>query len=186
MPATEDVWRNLRKLHVVSAASALALLASTLWMMQADYADEWRGIQRTANKLQAEQLDDDIRDLLELNHEEFTKIEAQLTSKVDAAKNALQAERNKVAPVEKEVNQLDGQSQRLTREVKFKRAERDATRAELDLKVRDGVLGKGLKPFQENFDAVQKTVDSMEVALQELQTKFDAAKEKLAELTKPL
>ena len=43
MPATEEFARNLRSLHVVSAASAFALLAATLWMMQADYADEWRG-----------------------------------------------------------------------------------------------------------------------------------------------
>ncbi len=185
MPATEDVWRSLRKMHVVSAASALALLASTLWMMQADYADEWRGIQRTANKLQAEQLDDDIRDLLEMNQEEFLKKEDDLKAEVEAADKALQEKRDELAPVEKEVSQLDGQLQKLTREVKFKRAEKDATRADLDLQVRDGVLGKGLKPYQDNFDAVQSTVDSMERALQELQAKFDAEKEKLAELTKP-
>jgi len=186
MPATEDVWRNLRKMHVVSAASAFALLASTLWMMQADYADEWRGIQRTAFKLQAEQLNDDIRDLLALNNDEFAKKEAELKEKVDAADKALKSERDRIAPVEKEVNQLDGQFQKLTREVKFKRAERDAVRADLDLKVRDGVTRKeALKPYQDDFDAMQKEVDSMELALQELQAKFDAAKEKLAELTKP-
>src|SRR3974390_1034950 len=105
MPATEDVWRNLRKMRVVSAASAFALLASTMWMMQADYADEWRGIQRTAFKLQAEQLNDDIRDLLALNNDEFAKKEAELKEKVDAADKVLKSERDRIAPVEKEVNQ---------------------------------------------------------------------------------
>jgi cytochrome c551/c552 len=185
MPATEDVWRNLRMMHVVSAASAFALLAATLWMMQADYADEWRGIQTTTYKLQAEQLNDDIRDLLELNDEEFEKKETLLTQNYENAKKSLDAERERIAPAENDANQLDGQFQKLTREVKFKRAERDAVRAELDLKVRDGVLGKGLKPYQESFDKVQAEVDQMELQLQELQAKFDAAKEQLAELTRP-
>src|SRR4029450_6531542 len=103
MPATEDVWRNLRTMHVVSAASAFALLAATLWMMKADYADEWRGIQNVTYKLQAEQLDEDIRDLLELNHKEFEKKEKELKEKVDAAKKMLAAEQDRLAPVEKEV-----------------------------------------------------------------------------------
>ena len=172
MPATEDVWRNLRTMHVVSAASAFALLAATLWMMKADYADEWRGIQRVTYQLQAEQLDEDIRDLLELNNEEFEKMEAQLAAKVKGANDALQAEQDRLTPVENEVNHLDGQFQKLTREVKFKRAERDAARANLDLKVRDGVLGKGLKAWQEAFDDVQATVDQMELDLQDLQSKL--------------
>src|SRR5260370_1329604 len=113
MPATEDVWRNLRTMHVVSAASAFALLASTLWMMKADYADEWRGIQDKTYKLQAEQLDEDIQDLLELNDEEFQKKEAELTRNYETAKKALNAERDLVAPAEKEANHLDGQGDKV-------------------------------------------------------------------------
>jgi cytochrome c551/c552 len=185
MPATEDVWRNLRTMHVVSAASAFALLAATLWMMKADYADEWRSIQNLTYKLQAEQLNEDIQDLLDLTKSDFAEKETELKANFEKAKKDLQAEKDRIAPVEKEVNHLDGQFQKLTREVKFKRAERDAVRADLDLKVRDGVLGKGLKPYQENFDKVQDEVDKMELQLQELQAKFDAAKERLAKLTKP-
>src|SRR6185295_9033753 len=107
MPATEDVWRNLRTMHVVSAASAFALLAATLWMMQADYADEWRGIQRVTYKLQAEQLDEDLRDLLSLNNEEFLKKEKELEENVKQAKELLKAEQDRVAEAEKEVNRLD-------------------------------------------------------------------------------
>src|SRR6516225_9621614 len=173
MPATEDVWRNLRTMHVVSAASAFALLAATLWMMKADYADEWRGIQNVTYKLQAEQLDEDIEDLLQLEEGAFQKKEDELEANLKKAQDAVTAERERVAPAEKEANHLDGQFQKLTREVKFKRAERDAVRAELDLKVRDGVPGKALRPFQESFDKVQGEVDQMELQLQELQAKFD-------------
>lgn len=185
MPATEDVWRNLQKLHVVSAASAFALLASTLWMMQADYADEWRGIQRTTYKLQAEQLDDDIRDLLALNDDEFAKKEAELNVNLKKAEQTLEGERAQLAPVENEVRKLDGQFQKLSREVKFQRAERDAARARLDLQIRDGVLGKGLKPWQAEFDDAQALVDKLELQLQALQTEFDDAKNRLAGLTRP-
>ncbi len=69
MPATEDNFRSLRTMHVVSAASAFALLAATLWMMQADYADEWRGIQKTAYKLQAQQIDEDLTSLTDKEFE---------------------------------------------------------------------------------------------------------------------
>ncbi len=182
MPASEDVWRNLRTMHVVSAVSAFALLVATLYMMQADYADEWRPIQRDAFKLQAQQLNDD---LLALTDDEFKAKEQELAVRVKAAEDEVNAHQDKIEEAEKEVKRLDGRYQKLSREVRFKRAERDAARADLDLKVRDGVLGKGLKPWQEAFDSAQAEVDRLEVELQELQAQFDAAKERLSELTKP-
>src|SRR5262249_31662818 len=95
------------------------------------------------------------------------------------------AEKERIAPVEGEAKQLDGQFQVLTRNVKFQRAERDARRAELDLQVRDGLLGKALRPAQEKFDESQGRVDQMELELQQLQAKFEAASAKLAEMTRP-
>src|SRR5579872_1025306 len=129
MPATEDVWRNLRTMHIVSAASAFALLASTLWMMQADYADEWRDVQRVGFKLQAQQLEDDI---LALSDEEFVQKEKDLAERKAEAQKIVDAQKDKIAEAENEVKQLEGHFQKLSREVKFKRAERDAARADLD------------------------------------------------------
>jgi peptidoglycan hydrolase CwlO-like protein len=120
MPATEDNFRSLRTLHVVSAASAFALLASTLWMMQADYADEWRGIQKTAYKLQAEQIDEDLKSLTD---KEFEAKEAELHRQVDEAQKVIDDRKDQIAEAQKEVNHLDGQFQTLSRNVKFKRAE---------------------------------------------------------------
>src|SRR5260221_6201633 len=152
MPASEDVWRNLRTMHVVSAASAFALLVATLYMMQADYADEWRPIQRDAYKLQAQQLDDDIHDLLELNGKEFEAKEQELAQNVEAAKAAVAAHQDKVQDAEKALARVEGPFQKLSREVRFNRAERDFARANLDLQVRDGALGKQLRPWQVKFD----------------------------------
>lgn len=183
MPATEDVWRNLRKMHVVSAASAFALLAATLWMMQADYADEWRGIQSIATEQEVEQIDADLKDLTTA---EFEAREKDLVTKSDAAKEEVKSQREKVKEAQKKVDHLDGQMQNLTRSVKFQRAQRDADRATLDLQVRDGLLGKALRPAQEQFEKSQGLVDRLELELQELQAQFDAAKAELAKLTKPL
>src|SRR5882724_5966804 len=183
MPATEDVWRNLRTMHVVSAASAFALLATTLWMMQADYADEWRGIQRVAYEAQAQQIDDD---LLELDTQEFADKEKELEQQVKAAKEAVAARQAEVDPASKEVDHLDGEFQRLSRELKFQNAKRDKVRADYDLKVRDGLTSKKeLEPYREIFDTEQGKATEMDLKLQDLQLKFDTAKAKLADLTKP-
>jgi hypothetical protein len=47
MPATDDYLRNIKTMHKVFCLSAVVLLACTVWMMWADYADEWRGYQRS-------------------------------------------------------------------------------------------------------------------------------------------
>src|SRR5207302_10472119 len=101
MPATEEFARNLRSLHVVSAASAFALLASTLWMMQADYADEWRGIQKAAYKLQAEQIDEDLKSLTD---DEFKAKEAELSRQVNEAQKVIDDRKDQIAEAQKEVN----------------------------------------------------------------------------------
>lgn len=182
MPATEDVWRNLRTMHIVFAASAIALFGATWLMMDRDYADEWRPTQRVAQRLQARMLANEYRDL---DDTQFQQKEAALAENVKAADEQLQAEKDKRLLAQQESDHLDGESQKLTREVKFQRAERDKARADLDIAVRDGALTKeALKPFQEKFDREQKKVDELELALLELSTKFDAAKEKLATITR--
>ncbi len=51
--------------------------------------------------------------------------------------------------------------------------------------MRDGKLGKALQPAQQKFNEIEAVVDKLELELQELQTKFDQAKDKLAQLTRP-
>lgn len=47
MPASETTFRNLNRLHVWFALSALALLGATLWMVAANYSQPWRAYQQT-------------------------------------------------------------------------------------------------------------------------------------------
>ncbi|MBI3863452.1 MAG: c-type cytochrome [Planctomycetia bacterium] len=182
MPATEDFARNLRTMHVVSAASALALLATTLWMMKADYTDEWRGIQRVAQEQEAQLIDSDLR---KLTDEEWTTKEDELKEKIKNAEAKVKASKEKVAEAKREVDHFDGQFQKLSRELKFKSAERDARRADFDLGVRDSVPSDALKSLRSTFETEQAHVDRMTVELQKLQAEFDAKKEAHAALTKP-
>lgn len=48
MPATEQTWRNLTRLHVVFGATGLGLLLATLWMFAADHDRSWKDFQKTA------------------------------------------------------------------------------------------------------------------------------------------
>jgi hypothetical protein len=46
MPATEQTWRNTKRLHLIFALSSIALLLSTLWMIAADHQREWKQYQQ--------------------------------------------------------------------------------------------------------------------------------------------
>lgn len=183
MPATEEVWRPLPRMHKVFAWSAVAMAAATVWMMVADYDDEWRDYQRTGFKLSAAQLVDKEK---ALETEAFEQQQKDLQEKIAEANQTLaEPETHKsIAAAQKEVDQIEGVLALATRRVRFQRAARDKARADLDLQVRDGVEGKGLRPWKAEFDAQQAKVDELELALQTKQAEFDAAKAKLTELTK--
>lgn len=51
MPAREETWRDMKKLHRWFAASSVALLLSTLWMFAADHDRSWKNYQKTARKI---------------------------------------------------------------------------------------------------------------------------------------
>ena len=52
MPATEQTWRSQKGMHVIFAISGIALLASTIWMFQADHDRQWKRFQKTARRIE--------------------------------------------------------------------------------------------------------------------------------------
>ena len=52
MPATEQTWRSQKGMHVIFAISGVVLLASTVWMFQADHDRQWKGFQKTARRIE--------------------------------------------------------------------------------------------------------------------------------------
>ncbi len=47
MAAGDETFFNLRRMHVLFAGSAAALLAATVWLLAVDHARPWKGYQRT-------------------------------------------------------------------------------------------------------------------------------------------
>ena len=47
MPATEQTWRDTKKMHVIFGIASVVMLLTTVWMLAADHAREWKHYQRT-------------------------------------------------------------------------------------------------------------------------------------------
>ncbi|MEX0936710.1 MAG: PDZ domain-containing protein [Pirellulales bacterium] len=45
MPATEQTWRDQKRVHVVFGVTSLIMLISTIWMFADDHAREWKDVQ---------------------------------------------------------------------------------------------------------------------------------------------
>lgn len=57
MPATEQTWRDQKRLHVIFAATGTVMLIATIWMFAADHDREWKDYQRTANNVEIQMTD---------------------------------------------------------------------------------------------------------------------------------
>lgn len=51
MPAKEETWRDMKKLHRWFAGSSVALLLATLWMFVSDHSRSWKTYQKTARNI---------------------------------------------------------------------------------------------------------------------------------------
>lgn len=51
MPATEQTWRDQKKLHVVFAVSSVIMLFTTMWMFTRDSDRPWKDYQRTMREI---------------------------------------------------------------------------------------------------------------------------------------
>ena len=51
MPATEQTWRDIKRMHWIFMVSGLALLGATLWMFSADHNREWKTYQDRARDI---------------------------------------------------------------------------------------------------------------------------------------
>ena len=46
MPATEQTWRDTKRMHVIFGICSLAMLVTTVWMLAADHRRELKDYQR--------------------------------------------------------------------------------------------------------------------------------------------
>lgn len=181
MPATEEYLRDLKVMHKVFCASALALLAVTVWMMWADYADEWRGFQRKAmthiadrNKARVQQILQDPKRRAELATAEEQKRLAEQT---------LAGRKSEVEAQEKEVAALTQTAAATMRELRVKRAIRDVERAEYGLKVRDNAPDDEQEKAKAEYDAAEAVANEYENLYKDQDFQVQQAKAKLDSLT---
>ena len=181
MPATEEYRYDLPGMHKVFCASALALLATTVWMMWADYADEWRGFQRQAMAHIAER-DKRQVEQIESNPEYEAKLHAA-QEQLQLAEQQLSGRQSVIEEQEQELAALTQQAAATMRELRVKRAIRDVERAEYGLKVRDSAPQDEQDAARTEFDEAQRIADEFEERYKAEDFLVQQAKAKLDELT---
>ncbi len=184
MPATESNYRDVKKVHVVFAVSAVIMLLTTLWMMAADQAREWTGYQRSFEKLQTQKQIAAINSIEKSPQYETSKEE--LDAKKKAAKEHLESIKPQVDAADKKLAEADRLFDQVSRNVRNVRAYRDKARADFDLAVRDNASQDELKKLQKEFNEKQAIVDSAELDVQAKKADRDAAQLTVKTLNKSL
>ncbi|MDB5390072.1 MAG: Cytochrome c, partial [Planctomycetaceae bacterium] len=176
MPATEEYSYSLPGLHRVFAASSIALLLATIWMMAADHDDEWRVYQKQFQKHTAEKLE--AKEKL-LKTPEFTAKVDELKVEIDEANKALRKHNADYAKAQSVFNKAQGDFTRFDNETRTKRAERGKAQADYDLAVRDELSAKEMARRKKIFDDMNEDVAKREVLLQD---KKDALAKAIADV----
>ena len=181
MPATDDYLRSPKLMHKVFCASSLLLLFTTVWMMWADYNDEWRTYQRRAFTLQAERLKT-RENQIKAAPEHKAKVE-ELKGRIDSAKKSLAAVQATEKSLTEKVRLASDTASNHLRSLKNERAKRDVARADYNLAIRDNLKGAALEKRTADYKTIADAVDVMEAQYAEFKLAVDSAKFELAKVT---
>lgn len=182
MPATEDYLRDPKLMHKVFCASAVALLGVTVWMMWADYDDEWRGYQRAAlAKIAAR---DRARIAAIESQPEHQAALAEANEKVKLAEQEVDKHKADEDALRQKIATMAADTAATMRILREKRAIRDVERAEYGLKIRDNASTEDTEKAKGEFDAAQADADVYETKYAEQAYNLQQAKAELNALTK--
>jgi len=190
MPATEQTWRDQKRLHVVFGISSTVLLLSTLWMFKADHDREWKQYQRTARDIEVKmtewrQLEFQTASI----QQELDQFQAELTAaqgapidvKLLADFSARATKDGELTGLAADLNGASGRADqmaamdailanagfresRLLNDRKFRRADLDKAKADYGLGIRDGRSSERLASLRAIVDRVQADVDALNLA----------------------
>ena len=172
MPATEEYARSLPGLHRVFAASSVALLLATVWMMAADHDDEWRVYQKRFQSLVAERLK--AKEAV-INTPEFQQKSKELETQLAESRKGLGKLGKDYTKAQSELNKAQGDFTRYDNETRTLRAERGKAQADYDLAVRDELPAKEMAARKKIFDDFSDKVAKQEVILQAKKDELDRA-----------
>ncbi len=160
MPATDDYLRDPKRMHKIFALSAVTFLGVTVWMMWADYADEWRPFQRKAMSLIAAR--DKAKIAAIQADPEFQQQTAEAEKQKESAEQHLKDQQAEKTRLEQEVAALAQKSAATMRELRTKRAVRDVARATYGLKVRDNEPMRIQDEFREKYQQAETNATEFE------------------------
>ena len=182
MPATEAYWRNLKKMHVWFALSAVALLVVTICMMAKDHNREYFEYQRKFYELQALKAEAKIT---AIETEAFAADIKRLESVRDEAKRKIDEREDVIAPLREEYDKAQLAFSLAELELKLRKSKRDVAKANHGLAVRDEKSAETLHSLHGEYATLQKAVDDQQVKVEELKAERDTAKAKLDAELKP-
>ena len=183
MPATDQYWRKLPSMHRWFAGSMIVLTVATFLMVQKDENLEWRDYQRQAEAIKQERL---RAELASLENAGFRAALIEADDRITAAREAKDARGDELADLETQINAKSGELTVAERESKFKNAERDYSRAVLDLDIRDAKPQGVLDDTLGMFNAEQVVADTLAVRVQELKAELNDLKGRRTEITREL
>jgi hypothetical protein len=61
MPATEQTWRDQKRMHVIFGVTGILMLLTTIWMLAVDHRREWKDYQRTFRNVESASIEYRIR-----------------------------------------------------------------------------------------------------------------------------
>jgi len=180
MPASEDYLRNIKTMHKVFCLSAVALLACTVWMMWADYDDEWRTYQRTALKHIAER-DRSLIAQIEADPEFKAKL-ADLQAEKKAAEGVVESQAALKTELETAARDAAVKSSFHMRTLRVERAKRDVARATYGLGISGELPADQIETLFKAYQDQEAKVAALEAEYMQLEFTSSTAKAKLNEL----
>jgi hypothetical protein len=159
-------------MHKVFCASAVVLFGVTLWMMWADYNDEWRTFQRNAFAFQAHR--DEMREARIKNDPVFQKNVAEDMAKIKEAQEALDGHKAELADLKAKAKTAKEKMDSHLRALKIRRAERDVARADYNRGVRDN--SPKLDELGAKFSTIEADVQKQEATFVELSYEAEQAR----------
>ncbi len=172
MPASEEFFRDQKKLHVIFAVSSIGLLASIVWMFSADYLLKWKDYQIEFSKLKKAKLTDDKTQAeKKVDPAKLRELETQLAK----AKQEAEAKADERRQVERQLKDVTTQLNRADEAMRFLKADDVAISSIYDLKQK--ALYEAEFALKEAHDEKEQKKHADRVGL--LQKELAAAKAKV-------
>ncbi|MFL6294203.1 MAG: c-type cytochrome, partial [Thermoanaerobaculia bacterium] len=146
-----DRHYNFGRMNMVFAISSLALLAVTLWMVVADYAQPWKRFQAEFRDQEREKLQKDLKD----ESDKIKDQSKQLRAEIRAAEKDLDKHRDEIKKLEDRIAELSSKRNEADSDWRGAKARLDESRFLYDSSIQ---AGKGGEDGRKRIDEAKKAL----------------------------